>query len=57
MHLIFQYFGLLICPKMGKEEKIDSTMAFEDSQLASATNSAKSCSDGPGRLHCLAGYL
>ena len=33
---------------MGKEKKLNPTMAFGDSQLASAADSAKICSDGPG---------
>ena len=33
---------------MGKEKKLNPTMAFGDSQLASAADSTKICSDGPG---------
>ena len=42
---------------MGKEKILNPTTAFGDSQLASAADSAKIYSDGPGKPHWLAEYL
>ena len=56
----FWFFDVLIYSHIWTWEemkKLNPTMAFWDSHLASAANSAKICYDGPGRLRWLVGYL
>ena len=46
----FSFFDILVylhIQKWGKKKNLNPTMAFGDSQLASAADSAKICSDGP----------
>ena len=47
----FSFFDILVylhIQKWGKKKNLNPTMAFGDSQLASAADSAKICSDWPG---------
>ena len=47
----FSFVDILVdfhIQKWGKKKNLNPTMAFGDSQLASAADSAKICSDGPG---------
>ena len=54
----FWFFNILVYSYIQKwEEKENPTMAFGESQLASAADTAKICSDGLGRPNWLAGYL